>query len=151
MFFLISEIKTVNEGLHTSVRTGQIFSCFNHAVSNDRLFKNDGNYTFFLEKYIRYVIPVTDTFAYCLMPNHFHFALRIKEEKEIDVLMRTFPKFQTLVKLDYEGFISKKFSNLFSSYAQAFNKQQNRQGTLFRKPFRRLLINSDEYFRQIIH
>ncbi len=127
------------------------YHIFNHAVSNDNLFKNKANYFYFLKKYAQYITPIADTFAYCLMPNHFHFAVRIKEEKEIEVAMRTLPKFETLAKLNYEGFVSKQFSNLFSSYTQSFNKQQDRSGTLFRKPFKRLHIDSNNYFRQIIH
>jgi len=50
------------------------------------------------------------------MPNHFHFAIRIKPEKEIETVIRTLPKFKTLAKLNYENYISKQFSNLFSSY-----------------------------------
>ena len=74
------------------------YHIFNHAVSNNNLFKNDGNYNFFLKKYAKYIFPIADTFAYCLMPNHFHFAVRIKKEKEIDIIM------QTLSKLNYEAF-----------------------------------------------
>ena len=40
--------------------------------------------------------------------------------------LRAFPKFKTLEKL-----ISKQFSNFFSCYTQAFNKQQQRKGSLF--------------------
>jgi hypothetical protein len=56
------------------------------------------------------------------------------------------PKFQTL-----EALVSLQFSHMFNSYTQALNKQFSRKGTLFRKPFRRLLIDSDSYFRELIH
>ena len=48
-------------------------------------------------------------------------------------------------------YCSKKFSNFFSSYAQAFNKQQNRTGSLFQKQFKRKNINSEKYLYQLIH
>ena len=121
------------------------YHIYNHAVGRDNLFKKDDNYNFFLKKYTQYISPLADTFAYCLMPNHFHIAIRIKSEDDISTL----PKFQNFAKV--ENFISKQFSNLFSSYAQSFNKQQNRRGTLFEKPFKRIHINSDEYFRTVIH
>jgi hypothetical protein len=47
-------------------------------------------------------------------------------------------------------FISKQFSNLFSSYAQAFNKQQNRRGNLFISNFKRRKVDSDEYLTRLI-
>jgi len=53
--------------------------------------------------------------------------------------------------LDSSKYLSKQFSNLFSSYTQAFNKQQRRRGSLFIPNFERKHIDSDEYFRQLIH
>ena len=115
------------------------YHIYNHAVGGDSLFIKKENYSFFLDKYKQYISPIADTFAYCLMPNNFHFALCIKNEEDL----------RTLPKLDLA--ISKQFSNFFSSYTQAFNKQQNRPGTLFEKPFKRKQINSDKYFKQLIH
>ncbi len=47
-------------------------------------------------------------------------------------------------------YISKQFSNLFNSYAQAFNKENHRKGNLFRSRFRRDLVDSDEYITNVI-
>jgi REP element-mobilizing transposase RayT len=92
--------------------------------------------------------------------NHFHLLVRIKEPEEI--LIDRIPKrggkiltgFETLSGLEkYEKltqFASKSFSNLFNAYAQALNKQQGRQGTLFERPFRRKLVDSERYFRQLV-
>lgn len=130
------------------------YHVYNHAVSTDNLFRSDENYRFFLKKYAHYIAPVADTFAYCLLPNHFHFALRIKNESELAVYFesigkrwdKNLPEFQALAAL-----VSLQFSHMFNSYTQSFNKKFNRKGTLFRKPFRRLLIDSDSYFREVIH
>lgn len=128
------------------------YHIFNHAVSNDNLFTCDRNYLFFLKKYAEYIEPVADTFAYCLMPNHFHFAVRIKDE---DTLLghfkerKTLPEFQTLAGL-VSALVSKQFSHFFNSYTQSFNKKHERKGTLFRKPFRRLRIDSEQYLRELI-
>jgi len=121
------------------------YHIYNHAVGKSDIFKSEGNYYFFLEKYKQYISPYVDTFAYSLLPNHFHIAIRVKEES----VLLTLPKFQTLVKLDTH--ISKQFSNFFSCYTQAFNQQQSRRGTLFEKPFKRKLIETDEYFINLIH
>ncbi len=127
------------------------YHIYNHAVGQDNLFKNDDNYNFFLNKYAKYISPIADTFAYCLMPNHFHFAVRIKEEDQINTLMRTIHKLKNVEKLDCEKYISKQFSNLFSSYTQSFNRQNNRTGVLFERAFKRLHIDSNSYYRKIIH
>jgi hypothetical protein len=62
---------------------GKYYHIFNHAVGADHLFRNNENDLFFLKKYAQYISPIADTFAYCLMPNHFHFAVRIKDEEDI--------------------------------------------------------------------
>jgi len=120
----------------------------------------DENYYYFLNRYTYFINPIADTFAYCLMPNHFHFAVRIKsleqlEELELFKSSNLFKSSKLLKRLEpkrsIEKFLSKQFSNLFSSYTQAFNKQQNRKGSLFIPRFRRKHIDNNEYFREIIH
>lgn len=120
------------------------YHIYNHANGKENLFVNEGNYHFFLRKYAHHINPIADTFAYCLMPNHFHLAIRIKPEEELQ-LSKSFKP------LESSKYLSKQFSNLFSSYTQAFNKQQNRMGSLFIPNFSRKHIDSDEYFRQLIH
>lgn len=123
------------------------YHIYNHAVANDNLFCTHDNYRFFLKKYAEHLNPVFDTFAYCLMPNHFHLAVRVKTEEE---LLRV----KTILRLnestDVARFVSKQLSNFFSSYTQAFNKQQCRKGTSFRKPFKSKEIDCNNYFKQLI-
>ncbi len=123
-------------------------NCFyhilNHANGSENIFREDENYRFFLEKYDLYISPVADTLAFCLMPNHFHLLVKIKELEYFKIL----PKFQTLEELkedDIKKYISKQFSNLFSSYTQAYNKVYNRMGSLFIKNFKRYKIESQQY------
>jgi len=46
--------------------------------------------------------------------------------------------------------LSDRFRRFFSGYARAINKQENEIGTLFQKPFRRKLIDSEEYLTCLI-
>lgn len=136
------------------------YHIYNHANGKENLFVNEGNYHFFMERYAKYINPIADTFAYCLMPNHFHFAIRIKSEEQLSQLSENSNLFElseslelskSSKRLDYSKVLSKQFSNLFSSYTQAFNKQQNRMGSLFIPNFSRKLIDSDTYFKQLIY
>jgi predicted helicase len=86
------------------------YHIYNHANGNENLFRSGDNYSFFLKKYAVHISPIADTFAYCLLPNHFHILVQIKDK---ETLRKTFPKFETLEKL--EKGISKQFSNFFSS------------------------------------
>lgn len=108
---------------------GQTYHIYNHANGSENIFREQENYRFFLQQYSKYLDDIVDTYAYCLMPNHFHFMVKVKEEAE---LAKNFPKFETLEKL-----VSKQFSNFFSSYTQSFNKKYQRKGSLFIKNFKR--------------
>jgi REP element-mobilizing transposase RayT len=79
------------------------------------------------------------------MPNHFHFLLRIKEKEKL-MMLPDFPKFRTL-----ENLISKRFSHYFSSYTQAFNKQEKRKGSLFIKNFKRSPVTDKKYLQKLVH
>lgn len=126
---------------------GYFYYIYNHANGNENLFKCDDNYHYFLKKFKQYIFPIADTFAYCLMPNHIHFLVRVKEEYS---LSESFPKFETLEKVKKSYFISKQFANLFSSYTQSFNKMHQRNGSLFLKNFKRIRINTEQYLKQAI-
>ena len=132
------------------------YHIFNHANGDDNLFREQKNYPFFLEKYHQHIDPIANTIAYCLMPNHFHLLIKIKTEAEVAVnLPQAFLKFGTLEKLEEieeakTKFLSKQFSNFFSSYSQAFNKVYHRRGSLFIKNFKRKEIANENYLRTVI-
>jgi len=124
------------------------YHIYNHANGRENLFLSHSNYLFFLKKYGEHVSPIADTFAYCLMPNHFHIAIRIKS---LDKLCESLKLSQSLDSHNISLLLSKQFSNLFSSYTQAFNKQNERRGGLFASRFKKKQIDNDVYFKRLIH
>ena len=134
----------------------QVFHVWTHANGKDNLFTEDQNYLFFLRKYDTYISPVADTFAYCLMPNHIHFMVRIKSEKTVAHFVSqkrnrdvtTFQGLRTLGRLSLE--ISRQFSHLFNSYTQAYNKRYSRKGSLFMSNFKRRAIVSPDHFLTLL-
>jgi len=59
------------------------YHIYNRANGNENIFFKDENYLFFLKKYKEYISPICNTYCYCLMPNHFHFLIEIKNEEEL--------------------------------------------------------------------
>ena len=106
------------------------YHIYNRGVNGERLFFEDKNFAFFLKLLTRHVLCVAEIYAYCLLRNHFHLLVRIREK---------------LVKQPHLG-----FSHLFNSYAQAINRRYGRTGSLFDRPFRRKLIESEVYRTQLI-
>jgi len=60
-----------------------VYHIYNCANGTENLFREERNYHFFLEKYFKYAHPIAETFAYCLMPNHFHIMVRIRSEEDL--------------------------------------------------------------------
>jgi REP element-mobilizing transposase RayT len=78
---------------------GYYYHIYNHAIGNEQVFREDKNYHFFLKKTKKYIVPVAEIYSYCLMPNHFHFLVKLKDEVELQ-LQESFPKFETLEKVN---------------------------------------------------
>ena len=64
------------------------YHIFNHANGFENVFCEDDNFRYFLEKYWVYIAPVAETYAYCLMPNHFHLVVRIRKQEVIEAIIR---------------------------------------------------------------
>jgi REP element-mobilizing transposase RayT len=95
--------------------------------------------------------PIAETFAYCLLPNHFHFALRTRTEEEQEAYHREqigpFLENGPIFKLRDP---SRAFNNLFIAYSRAFNKATNRTGALFERPFERKIVDNHRYLMTLI-
>ncbi len=116
------------------LHTEGYFHIFNCGNNREKIFFEERNYSFFLRLYERHILPVADTFAWCLMPNHFHFLVRIKSENEM-------PAGATPAQ---------SFSNLFNAYAKAINKAQNRTGSVFERQYHRIAVTTDEYLQRLV-
>jgi putative transposase len=129
---------------------GKYYHIYNHAVGEECLFREPENYRFFLRKYSDYIHPLCQTYAWCLMPNHFHFLIKVREEEcffEID---------PSLSLMDDRGEVISKlvmqnFSNFFNSYAKSYNRKYNRKGALFIDYLRRTEVKSSVYFSRLVY
>ena len=133
------------------------YHVFNHAVGREYLFRNEKNYYFFLEKYFEYISPIADTYAYCLMPNHFHFLLKLKmPDNNMSDNSQTFKSSQTYknsqtFKSSQAYNYSYHFKNFFRSYTGAYNEAYERRGSLFEPRFKRKIVDSKEYFINVLN
>ncbi len=128
----------------TQLEVDRFYHIFNRGVNSKLVFLNHENFNYFLGKVKLFLLPYFDVYAYCLMPNHFHFIVKHKAETE------SFQDFKKLGLHSEYCFFSKAIAKLISSYTQAFNKVYHRSGPLFESPFKRILIDSEEYLRNLI-
>ena len=73
---------------HIPLFPDKIYHIFSRAIGKEKLFLEDENYKFFLKKFKLHISPVADTFAYNLLPNYFHFLIRIKSLEETKITSR---------------------------------------------------------------
>ncbi|MDZ7899825.1 MAG: hypothetical protein U5N85_17595 [Arcicella sp.] len=146
------------------LQPNSFYHIYNRGVGGENIFKQERNYLYFLKKYALYIEPVAETYAYCLLKNHFHLLIRTRSEEEI-LKSKVVPKevstkeafalSEDFLKKEEEKpaswHLSNSFASLFKSYAQAINVAHNRTGTAFEEPFRRILVDNDAYFTELIY
>jgi len=115
---------------------GQYYHIYNRGNNKENIFIEEKNYNYFLEKMKKYLLPIADVYAYCLLKNHFHIVLRIKDKEKLP------EKLKEKIHLP--------FSNFFNSYAKSVNTAYNRTGSLFQEHLQRNRIENEEYLKQLI-
>jgi len=115
-----------------------VYHIYTHANGKDLIFRENENYKYFLGKVVKYIIPIAEIYAYCLMPNHFHLLIRFKNTDES-------------VNGDEHKYLMKQFSNLLNSYAKAYNKKYNRKGSLFLDYLKRKRVTDEKYLMKLFH
>jgi REP element-mobilizing transposase RayT len=65
--------------LEPVLEKGKFYHIYNRGINSCNLFTGVQTYEHFLSLYQKYIPPVADTYAWVLMPNHFHFLVRIRE------------------------------------------------------------------------
>ena len=121
------------------LKPGVYYHIFNRGTNRENVFIEERNYRYFLQLYLKYIEPVAETFAFCLLKNHFHLLVRMKEIEDLQ---------------DPKGLQrplgSVAFSNFFNAYAKAINKAYGRTGSLFQHPFGRIPVLTQSYLMQLV-
>ncbi|MBY0432474.1 MAG: transposase [Cyclobacteriaceae bacterium] len=108
---------------------GDIFHVFNRGNNKQPIFFKPENYDYFLKNLSRYLTPVCDILAWCLMPNHFHLLIQANQQSVPIIRDGSFERQQ----------FSQGIKQLLSSYTKAVNKQEGRTGSLFQQKTKALL------------
>ena len=125
---------------HAPLLPGRYYHILNRGNNGENLFLAERNYPYFLGLYAKHVSPVVDTFAYCLLRNHFHLLIRVKDDQRSERSERS----------DRLDPATRAFASLFQAYSMAINKAYNRTGKLFQEHFARIEVTSDAYFTNLI-
>jgi putative transposase len=156
----------------TPLQYGHYYHIYNRGNNRENIFIEERNYRYFLQLYLKYIEPIAWTFAYCLLRNHFHFLVRIKDLTNDPALRAGRWAKETETYRDcggppdtsrnnsnpssrMTGLIelpnpSRQFSHFFNSYTRTINQTYHHTGALFQRPFGRKPVTTDAYFTRLI-
>ncbi len=116
-----------------------IYHIYNRGNNSQRIFFTRDNYLFFLKKLQTYISPFADILAWCLMPNHFHLMVYVKQICKSEQVSHSHQlsghsssePVNVSHQFTKERSINDSISILLRSYTRAINKQESRTGSLF--------------------
>ncbi len=121
------------------LETSQYYHFFNRGNNSETIFFEEENYSYFLKLMKKYLLQIADVYSYCLLSNHFHFIIRIKDNAVLT------DKYK-----EENNNIHQPISNMLNAYTKAINKKYNRVGSLFQKHPKRILIQNEKYLKNLI-
>jgi putative transposase len=121
-----------------------IYHLYNQSINYELLFRSEENYHFFLRKARKHLSPVCDILCYCLMPDHFHFLIRVKSEGTNLSRSKKAPGIgQHRQEQIFQQRMSHAIKTMLSSYTRAFNRRYSRRGSLFKAKTKSKLAHLD--------
>lgn len=116
------------------IRQPGLYHIYNRGNNRQPVFFNEANYRYFLNKCHLYLKPVSEIFAWCLMPNHFHFLIEVVNK--------------SMCPIKCGGIMMPAIANGFrllqSSFTKGINIQQGRTGNLFQQKTKAKLVSDVE-------
>ncbi len=137
-----------------NIEEGQTYHIYNKAISEIKLFRNGDDYLYFMSKYKEYFQHYFSTYAYCLIPNHFHLLIRMKTREEIQEALKNENTKSAVKYLNEEipisVFIGNQFKRLFSSYSIKYNNKYFREGSLFVNKIKKVKVSKDGSIQRLL-
>lgn len=112
------------------------YHIFNQGNNQETTFREEADYSIFLNLVRRNIFPYCEILAWCLMPNHFHLMIKTTEK--------------SCEKIKQGGLNIELLTNgirkLLSGYSRIYNKKYHRTGSLFRQKTKsKILTESDAH------
>ena len=144
------------------LQESKYYHIYHRGVKGDKIFYHESDYQRFLEKYFYYLYIAADTYAYCLLANHFHILIRVRP---VDEQINLFTKCQREMigsqdltpshhNIEYPNFkkycASNQLGHFLNSYTRYLNIITGRRGVIFDGRFKRIEIDSIKYLSHLI-
>ena len=128
---------------------GHFFHLYTRAnAKEDKLFFERENYLYFIRQYNKYLSPIFIMICYCLIPNHYHFLIKVRNRKKIFEYQKKQNYKHTGNELKLNEFFIRQIINFHISFSNAINKKYHRRGSLFQeKPKSKHVLEINYLFR----
>lgn len=118
--------------IKTPIEPGFVYHIYNRGNNYQDVFFHKEDYYLFINRIKFYLLEYCSIYAYALLPNHYHFLIRVNE--------------------DIKNFkFSRQFGKSIVSYTNIINKKYNRNGNLFLRCFRRIKIDNEDYLKRLVY
>ena len=107
------------------LQVGKYYHFYNRSNNNETVFKEERNYRFFTGRYRLLMSELVTTLAYCLMPTHFHFIIKVEAKDS--------------------ALLKKRVASLLSGYTKSINKEYLRHGSLFQPRSKAKEVDDESY------
>jgi REP element-mobilizing transposase RayT len=137
--------------MHTAIPPlthGTFFHIYNRGNNRENIFIQERNYAYFMELWWKHINPIAETWAYCLLRNHFHAAVFIKDKEDLATNLTGLEDLSGFKNTINEP--SRYFSNFFNASARSINIATQRTGALFERPFKRIPVDRDSHLLRLI-
>jgi putative transposase len=168
-----------NMNRYPLLKHGDVYHIYNRGNNREDLFRLPEDYRHFLQLYEKFIEPVAETYSWCLLRNHFHLLVKIKSKQEIGFFNPLYSsrfkdsgridnqyyddiKWQFIRENEIDHFaeigieklkrptVYRQFAHLFNAYSKYINIKYRRTGSLFEKNFRRICVQNQFYFKQLV-
>ncbi len=148
--------------------SGYFFHIYNRGNNAQTVFYLRKNYLFFLEKMKKYISPFASIVSWCLMPNHFHWLIFVRNEKielgqksnvenvkmghaltlrqgmtNTNDSSHTLAESESMTSQNKTRTINQSIGICLRSYTRAIQKQEKLTGSLFQKHTHAKLLIDD--------
>ena len=125
----------------TPLQQDHYYHIYNRGNNRAPIFFEKENYLFFLKRWRKYVCPCVDVIAYCLMPTHYHFLVRVHRNQTSEVF-----KTSEVSEISTEApNLSRAMQKFSISYTKAINKRFERVGALFQGAFHAKIVETQTH------
>lgn len=120
----------------TPLQLGKYYHIFNRSVADEKIFSTEYSCNKFLQGLKAHLSPFCNILAWCLIPNHFHLFIHIKGDESNNQAPEQ---------------INVAFNTFFKEFALKYNRTNSRSGPVLASPFKRVEVDSIDFFTQIIY